>query len=189
MGGTVVSDDVIEQPVMYGERIWLRPIEPRDALALSQSSEAPEDDQVTSLHIPVSETAFRNWIARNDDASLVWAICRTDQQDLIGTASIRNINLRFRTAETGMGLIYPEDRGIGLGREVKSLVLDFAFEVMGLHSLMCTIDARNTRSQRSVERSGYTRAGSYTADIALGLGRYADTLVYQILAAEWRTQR
>ena len=119
----------------------------------------------------------------------MWAICRNDEQEAIGTASIRHIDLQHRTAETGMGLLYESDRGHGFGQEVKSLVLDFAFEVMGIHTLMCTIDSRNERSQRSVERSGYTKAGSLTANIPIGLGQYADTLIYQLLAADWRAKR
>lgn len=176
------------QPEMFGERIWLRPIEMRDALAIAQSAVFERDPQLPEPVIPVSETAFRNWIASRNENELVWAICRTDEQEAIGTASIRNIDLHARTAETGMGLFSPADRGKGLGQEVKTLILDFAFDVIGLHSLNCTIDSRNVRSQRSVERSGYALAGSLTANIPLGLGQYADTLIYQILAADWRAR-
>ncbi|MCA9834324.1 MAG: GNAT family N-acetyltransferase [Thermomicrobiales bacterium] len=177
------------QPEMFGEGIWLRPLEPRDALAIAQSTEIVEDSAQPVPNVPTSETAYRNWVAAQDESSLVWVVCRTDEQEAIGTASIRNIEMGTRTAETGMGLFYPEDRGKGIGQEVKALVLDFAFEVMGLHCVRCTIDARNTRSRRSVEKSGYVLAGSYTADIPVGLGEYADTLVYQLLASDWRAAK
>ncbi len=184
-----MSDRRIDQPEMFGERIWLRPIEMRDALALSQASAGGPNEVSIEPMIPVSEIAFRAMIQSIDESTLMWAVCRTDQQDAIGTASIRNIDLRHRTAETGMGLLYEADRGEGLGQEVKALVLDFAFDVMGLHSLMCSIDSRNLRSQRSVERSGYKRAGSLTANIPIGLGQYSDTLIYQLMAEEWRANR
>lgn len=177
-----------DQPEMFGERIWLRPIEPRDALALANASTL-EDGLGIDPQIPVSETAFRNWVQSLDDTELVWAICRTDEQEAIGTATIRHIDLQHRTAETGMGLLYENDRGKGLGGEVKSLILDFAFEVMGIHTVMCTIDSRNERSRKSVEKSGYTRAGSLTANIHIGLGKYTDTLIYQLLAEDWRKNR
>ncbi len=181
-----MTNSYLHQPEMFGERIWLRPIEPRDALVLSETSLEVDADWAPRPNPPVSETAFRNWITSLELTQLVWAVCRTDQQEAIGTASLRNIDLAHRTAETGMGLLYPQDRGIGLGQEIKTLVLDFAFDVMGIHAVKCTIDSRNIRSQRSVEKSGYTRVGVLTADVPLGLGQYADTLVYQLLASDWR---
>lgn len=180
-----MSDRLSEQPQMFGERIWLRPIELRDALALAQSTGDDADSVDPGAMVPVGETAFRAWIQSLDESELVWAICRNDEQEAIGTASIRRIDLHHRTAETGMGLLYADDRGIGFGQEVKHLILDFAFNVMGLHAVNCTVDARNVRSQKSVEKSGYGLAGSLTANTALGMGKYADTLIYQLLAADW----
>lgn len=181
-------DNNFEQPQMFGERIWLRPIELRDALVIAESTQEIDPDWAPTPNPAVSETAFRSWVQSLDDSELVWAVCRADQQEAIGTASIRNIDLRHRVAETGMGLLYPEDRGQGLGDEIKALILDFAFDVMGLHSVRCTVDSRNERSLRSVEKSGYTRAGVLTADVPTGLGQYADTVVYQLLASEWRAR-
>lgn len=184
-----MTDNTYEQPQMFGEAIWLRPIELRDALVLSESTHDVDEHWAPTPNPPVSEIAFRNWVQSLDDTELVWAVCRTDQQQAIGTASIRNIDLRHRIAETGMGLLDPEDRGQGLGLEIKELLLDFAFDVMGLHSVRCTIDSRNERSQRSVEKSGYTRVGHFTADIPVGMGQYADTVIYQLLASDWRARK
>lgn len=189
MGAHIVTDRRGDQPEMFGERIWLRPIELRDALAIAQASAGGPDEVSIEPVVAVSETAYRNWIQSIDESELVWAICRTDEQEAIGTASIRHIDLQHRTAETGMGLLYEADRGQGLGQEVKALVLDFAFEVIGIHTMMCTVDSRNLRSQRSVERSGYSKAGSLTANIPIGLGQYADTLIYQLMADDWRANR
>lgn len=177
---------VVQQPEMFGERIWLRPIEPRDALALSQSTAEWDTAAFNETRVPVSETAFRAWINGLPESELVWAICRAEEQEAIGTASIRRIDLGNRTAETGMGFFYAEDRGQGLGQEVKALQLDFAFGVMGLNTLICSIDSRNTRSQRAVEKAGFTLAGKLTANVPMGLGKYADTLIYQVLASDWR---
>lgn len=184
-----MTDRGTEQPPMYGEQIWLRPIELRDALVIAESTQEVDPDWAPPPNPPVSETAFRAWVQSLDQSELVWAVCRSDQQEAIGTASIRNIDLRHRVAETGMGLLNPEDRGQGLGTEIKDLILDFAFDVMGLHSVRCTIDSRNERSQRSVEKSGYMRAGVLTADIPAGMGQFADTIVYQLLASEWKARK
>lgn len=180
-----MTDQFADQPVMYGEQIWMRPIELRDALAISQAVGNEGTAAYLGTGVPVSEEAFRNWILSIGSTELVWAVCRADQQDAIGTARIGNIDLQHGVAETGMGLLYENDCGQGLGQEIKALLLDFAFSVMGLQSLKSTIDARNTRSQRSVEKSGFTLAGRLTAEFPLGMGNYADMFVYQLRASDW----
>jgi len=85
-------------------------------------------------------------------------------------------------------LLYAEDRARGWGEESKPRVLDFAFGLMGMHGVKGTMDPPNVRGGRGVEKAGYPRAGVLTADVPLGLGTYADTLVYQLLASDWRKQ-
>lgn len=181
-----MTDNQHHQPELYGENIWLRPIELRDALVLAETSADQGDEALPTKGPPVSEIAFRNWLQGLDESELVWAVCKSDSQEAIGTASIRRIDLQHRTAETGMGLFYPEDRGKGLGTEIKALILDFAFSVIGIHTLRATVDSRNIRSQRALEKSGYTKAGELIADVPLGLGEYADTIVYQIMESDWK---
>ena len=42
---------------------------------------------------------------------------------------------------------------------------------------------------KPVEKSGYFRAGVLTADVQAGMGQFADTIVYQLLASEWRARK
>lgn len=174
---------------LSGKRVWLRPIEPKDARELSRASHLEDETAFTGARIPLSVMSFERWIATLGDAEHVFAICRTGDHTCIGTASLRSLDMDNRIGETGIGFIWPEDRGRRLGGEVKSLLLSYAFEVLGLHVLSCTISADNIRSARAVERQGYRLAGRLTAALQGYGGTFADQLVYDITRDDWIAAR
>lgn len=174
---------------LQGERVWLRPMEIGDAVALARSSHQEEETAYTGARVPVSVMAFRRWIEDLDELAHVFAICRTGEDACIGIVSVRAIDMVNGTAETGIGLFHPEDRGKGLGYEAKRLLLDYAFDVLGLHAVSCTIASVNTRSIRAVERQGYRYAGRLTSAVMTTGGRVCDDLVYDMTREEWEAQR
>lgn len=174
---------------MQGERIWLRPIAVEDAEELSRSSHTETEPALIGPRVPLSAVSFERWIARLGADEHVFAICRRGEDLCIGTVSLRRIDMDNRTAETGIGLMHPEDRGKGLGREAKVLLLDYAFRVLGLHAVSCTIAARNTCSARAVERQGYRYAGRLRASSVGPDGEIGDTLVYDLLRREWEERQ
>lgn len=174
---------------LRGERIWLRPIEIGDAVALARASHLEEEPAFTGGRIPLSVLSFRRWIEGLGEREHVFAICRKDEDACIGTVSLRAIDMENGTAETGIGLLYAGDRGKGLGSEAKRLLLEYAFTMLGMHALSCTISSVNTRSARSVERQGYRYAGKLTGAVMTMGGRICDQLVYDMTREEWEAQR
>lgn len=173
---------------LRGERIWLRPIEIGDAVALARASHAEAETRFTGGRIPLSVLSFRRWIEGLGEREHVFAICRANEDACIGTVSLRAIDMANGTAETGIGLLDAADRGKGLGAEAKRLLLDYGFTVLGLHVLSCTISSVNTRSTRAVERQGYRYAGRLTAAVMTTGGRVCDQLVYDLTREEWEAQ-
>ena len=174
---------------LRGERIWLRPIEIGDAVELARASHAEEETAFTGARVPSSVMSFQRWIENLEERAHVFAICRTGEDACIGIISVRKIDIDNGTAETGMGLFRACDRGQGLGSEAKRLLLDYAFDVLGLHAVSCTISSVNTRSARAVERQGYRYAGKLrNAEMTTG-GRVCDQLVYDMTREEWLARR
>ena len=176
---------------LRGERLWLRPIEIGDAVALARASHREEETVFRGGRIPLSVVSFRRWIEGLGAREHVFAICRDGEDACIGTVSLRAIDMANGTAETGIGLLYAEDRGHGLGYEAKRLLLDYAFDVLGLHAVSCTISSVNIRSARAVERQGYRYAGKLTAAemTMTGGGRICDQLVYDMTREEWEARK
>lgn len=174
---------------LQGARIWLRPVALRDAAELSRASHKETEPALVGPRVPLSTVSFERWIERLGTDEHVFTICRRGEDSCIGTVSLRRIDMDNGTAETGIGLLSPADRGMGLGREAKGLLLDYAFRVLGLHAVSCTISAWNTRSARAVERQGYRYAGRTRATTIGPGGEIGDTLVYDLLRREWEERQ
>lgn len=179
----------MRNPVAVGRRVYLRPIEERDAKALARSSAQESDTAFADAgRVPVSVMAFQHWIRQmNEDISgreLTFSICRIGDDACIGTVTLRHIDRVHRTAETGSGLLVAADREQGLGTEAKHLVLRFAFETLGLHAISSSVYSGNARSIAALRKQGYRLAGRLTADVHRD-GQFQDTLLFDLLRHEW----
>jgi RimJ/RimL family protein N-acetyltransferase len=77
----------------------------------------------------------------------------------------------------------------GINREAKLLLLTHAFDGWGIARVDLKTDARNKRSRRGIEGIGATFEGvlrSWQPSLVAGEeGRFRDTAMYSIIAAEW----
>ena len=77
----------------------------------------------------------------------------------IGTAGLRDVNYAHRTAELGMGIGEADCRGKGYGTEATRLLLDYAFDALGLHNVLLTVFSYNERAIRAYVRAGFREVG------------------------------
>ena len=89
--------------------------------------------------------------------------------------------------EIGNTFIAPATRGTGLNGRVKRLLLDHAF-ACGLARVSFKVDARNTRSQAAVAKLGAVREGVLRHERQTWTGHVRDTVIFSILAGEWRAR-
>ena len=102
----------------------------------------------------------------------------------IGTVALVGVDYRNRRAEFGIGIGEPDYRNKGYGTETTRLVLDYAFNVVGLHSVMLGVFEFNHRAVRAYEKAGFKEIGrrrqSYFAD-----GRMWDEIWMDCLGPEF----
>ena len=93
-----------------------------------------------------------------------------------------SVDYRNRRAEFGIG--EPEYRDRGYGTETTRLMLDYAFNVVGLHGVMLGVLASNQRVIRTYEKVGFKEIGrrrqSYFSD-----GRMQDEIWMDRLSSEF----
>ena len=75
----------------------------------------------------------------------------------IGTASLMNVD--HRRSEFGIVIGEPECRNRGYGTETTSLVLDYAFTVVGLHNVMLSVFEFNRGAVRAYEKASFKEIG------------------------------
>jgi RimJ/RimL family protein N-acetyltransferase len=89
--------------------------------------------------------------------------------------------------EIGNSYIVPRLRGTGLNRRIKTLMLDHAFG-QGLMRVAFKVDEVNQRSQAAVMKLGCTREGVLRAERITWTGRLRNSVIFSILADEWRAR-
>lgn len=87
--------------------------------------------------------------------------------------------------EIGNTYLAPGWRGTGLNWRTKKLLLDHGF-ACGYRRIELKVDSRNTRSQAACAKIGAVREGVIRADRITWNGHVRDTVLFSILAAEWR---
>ena len=102
----------------------------------------------------------------------------------IGTTGLHGINQRNRSATFGIMIGDASARGKGFGTEATSLTLDFAFSVVGLHSVVLTVAEFNLAGQRAYARAGFKECGRYRERIWM-YGKWWDEIYMDCLASEF----
>ena len=105
-------------------------------------------------------------------------------QHIIGCCRFRELHPEHRSLELGTWLT-PTAHGTGSNADLKYLMLEHAFDVLGCIRVQLKTDARNTASQRSLEALGAHYEGRLRNHIITPTGHIRDSLVYAITDAEW----
>ena len=87
--------------------------------------------------------------------------------------------------EVGNTYYIPEMRGTGLNRRVKDLMIGRAADC-GFRRIEFRVDSRNKRSQAAMAKLGAVREGVIRAERITWTGHVRDTVLFSILASEWR---
>ena len=82
----------------------------------------------------------------------------------------------------------PQHRGQGYGTEAKLLLLEYAFDRLGLNMIWAWVKERNPRSQAALRKQGYRDAGRFTWS-GYGPDGFENALMFDLLATEWRAAR
>jgi RimJ/RimL family protein N-acetyltransferase len=144
------------------------------------SSTAHEDEART-------RTSIESIIAEVDrGAALQWAVERKADGRVLGSITLMLEQDQPR-AEIGY-ILGREHWGQGYAGEAQRRAIDYAFDDLGLHRLEADTHPDNTGSTRSLERLGFRREGRLRERWLVG-GRYSDSVLWGLLAEEWRAGR
>jgi diamine N-acetyltransferase len=79
----------------------------------------------------------------------------------VGMAGLYGIDFRHGTAEFGLMIGEPEARNRGYGTEATRLVADYAFNALGLHSVMLRVLSYNLAGLRAYAKAGFQEFGRW----------------------------
>ncbi|MFI8517583.1 GNAT family N-acetyltransferase [Streptomyces sp. NPDC085481] len=177
--------DFLHKPTLAGELVVLRPVTEDDVPALRPMFDDPEIGRLTGLHTRFDDAALRAWYGSRgaQDDRLDLAVVERATGAVVGEAVLNewdpaNESCAFRICLTPAGI------GRGLGTEATRLIVDHAFEGLGLHRVWLEVYAFNPRARRAYEKAGF-RAEGVLRGALLWEGERVDATVMAVLAPEW----
>lgn len=102
----------------------------------------------------------------------------------IGVMNIRDFTNPHGTAEFGITIGDPGERGRGYGTEATRLLLDYAFTVLGVHNVWLDTPAYNGGALRAYEKAGFREIGRRRGARVLA-GRRYDVVLMDCVADDF----
>jgi RimJ/RimL family protein N-acetyltransferase len=188
---TVAGDWRRALPVLSGRGVTLRELEPSDAAMLLTMVSSEE---VARFISPPPATIdgyerFIEWTRREREAGhgVCFGIVPEGMNGVVGLFQIHQSEPGFETAEWGFALGSPY-WGRGLFSEGARLVLDFAFDVVGVHRLEARAAVHNGRGNGALRKMGALQEGILRRSL-LRNGEYLDQVLWAIIDSDRRHTR
>jgi len=190
--GEVVSTDWRGRlPALSGRQGGLRELRASDAAPLFALLTTEEVARFISPP-PTTVEGFERFIAwthrqRLAGTYVCFAVTLKGFDTAIGIFQVRQLEPDFGTAEWGFAIGSPF-WGTGVFQDSAQQVLEFAFDVLGVHRLEARAAVQNGRGNGALLKVGAVQEGVLRKSF-LRNGRYLDQVLYAIVEDDWREAR
>jgi RimJ/RimL family protein N-acetyltransferase len=189
---TVVTSDWQQGlPTLHGRQVVLRELRASDAASLFALLTTEEVSRFISPP-PSTIDGFERFIGwtlrqRAAGAYACFAVTVAGFDTAIGIFQVRSTEPGFGTAEWGFA-IGSDFWGTGVFQDGAALVLDFAFDTIGVHRLEARAAVRNGRGNSALQKMGAVQECRLRNSF-LKNGEYLDQVLYSLLDTDWRGSR
>ncbi|MFC1753042.1 GNAT family N-acetyltransferase [Thermoproteota archaeon] len=171
----------LERHRMKNAPVYYRALQDRNITRYLGDYPPPASLEEEKKFIRSSQRAWR----KGEKAA--YTILLNETGEVVGSIGLNNINWRSRNAKIGT-FVMPEYWGRGINTEAKHLLINYAFNQLGLQRLELHIAEKNIRSYKATEKLGAVLEGVLRRNAKLR-GRYHNMRVYGILREEWRERQ
>jgi len=191
MGSTTISGWRQSLPTLRGRQVVLRELRASDAPSLFALLTTEEVARFISPPPATVEgfERFNAWTARRRVAgtSACFAVTLRGFDAAIGIFQVRGTESTFRMAEWGFAIGSPF-WGTGVFRESAELVLEFAFNTVGVERLEARAAVLNGRGNGALQKIGAVQECVLRKSL-LRNGQYLDQVLYAVVDIDWRESR
>jgi RimJ/RimL family protein N-acetyltransferase len=184
----VSSDWRVAVPVLTGELVTLRELEPHDAPSLLALLATAEVARFISPP-PTTLEGFERFIAwakreRQRGTYICFAVVPRGMSTAVGLFQVRQQGPGFATAEWGfaLGSVF---WGTGMFADGARLTIDFAFDVIGAARLEARAAVANGRGNGALRKLGAVQEAVLRKSFSWR-GQYVDQALWSIVQSDWR---
>ena len=172
---------------IVGKRLYLSPINPEE---VDTYLKWMNEDQTLAVNfgqypLMVSSKNDLNWLYEPPKNMHRYAIVLLENDALIGSISLHNIDHLNRNAYIGIFIGGEENRNNGYGAEAIRLILDYGFNTMNLHSINLTVHVDNYAGILCYKKVGFREVGRLPEVLFID-GKYVDKIYMSILESEFK---
>ncbi|HJE19665.1 GNAT family N-acetyltransferase [Aliicoccus persicus] len=179
--------NIFETITLENDRLKLIPMQLSHAKELHQINH--ESIWSYMLFQATTESLMEEWIQsaielRNQLKSIPFIVILKSSGEVMGSTRIQHIDYERQSCEIGATWFGTKAQRTFVNSDSKFLLLEYCFEVLKVMRVQIRADERNERSNRAIERLGFTKEGVIRKERRLhGVPR--NIVVYSILDEEW----
>jgi N-acetyltransferase len=173
-----------------GRRVVVEPLAAEHEAGLVQAAVDAEMFQWMPVDMASSRDALGEWLATTMAAAeagteVPYTILDANSGDVLGSTRFLDLRLEHLRAEIGWTWVTRGAWGSGVNVETKLLLLEHAFERVGLRRVEFKTDARNARSRGALLALGAQFEGIFRKHMVVRDGAPRDSAYYSVIDDEW----
>lgn len=176
--------------MLIGEHIYLRLMEERDVPCKVKWANDPEVRRTLNFDYPISEVATKQWLNKValDSSRKDFIVCLIKEDTPIGYGGFLNIDIKNSKAESYMAIGDKNYWGKGYAKELRKLLLKYAFNEIGLNKVYSYVWSQNEKMINLNKMIGFKIEGLIRADV-FSHGEYRDRHIMGILKEDYFNNR
>lgn len=179
----------LQEHTLENDAVRLSPLHNQDFDTLLHFSEEQPDLWKYSLQPANGPENLKSYIdfalkGRKEETSYPFIVFDKRTQQIAGSTRFYDFQKNHNTVQLGYTWYGKEFQGTGINKQCKLLMLEFAFENLGLDRVEFRADAKNQRSIAAMKSIGCIVEGILRSNCAAHSGR-RDSIVLSILKNEW----
>jgi N-acetyltransferase len=184
--------DATKEYILENDVVLLRPLAENDFEHLLHFALNEPDLWKFSLVSPAGEDGMKNYIAtaldgRAKGIEYPFIVFDKRTQQYAGSTRFYDIQMNNMSMQLGYTWYGKAFQGTGLNKNCKLLLLQFAFETLGLERVEFRADNNNERSKAAMLSIGCVEEGVLRSHVATYTELRRNSIILSILKSEWET--
>ena len=167
---------------LIGKEVYLRPITHDDTDLIVKWRNQENVIKYFFYRKEFTKEGHETWLREKVETGQVvqFVVCMKENDRPVGSTFLRDIDMDHMKAEFGFFLGEEDVRGRGIGKDILSLTLDYAFNTMKLHRVYARAFETNKPSVGSFLKNGFKQEG-LLKDSVFADGKFHDVVVMGII--------